>query len=148
MDHSLTIDLSPLLGLVAQALIAVLAAAATWAAVWVKKKTHIEANGLLSQQIDEVVTRAVGFAQAHLMTLLGHADFAKVETRNTAVQIALGFVTNQAPAQIAKLGLTEQSLADLVLARLAKIDPSLVLPSSVPLPPMTPSTVQAVVQAA
>ena len=148
MDHSLTIDLSPLLGLAAQALIAVLAAVATWAAVWVKKKTHIEVNGLLSQQIDEVVTRAVGFAQAHLMTLLGHADFAKVETRNTAVQIALGFVASQAPAQIAKLGLTEQNLADLLLARLAKIDPSLVLPGSVPLPSLPPTIAPAVAQAA
>ena len=132
------IDLSPLLGLATQALIAGLAAVGAWAAAWVKRKTNIEANGLLSSQIDGVVERAVGFAQAHLMTLLGHADFAKVETRNTAVQIALGFVASQASSQIAALGLTEQHLADLVLARMAKIDPTLVLPGSVALPAPVP----------
>ncbi|HLN23838.1 MAG TPA: hypothetical protein VK558_07625 [Patescibacteria group bacterium] len=132
------IDLTPLLGLANQALIASLAAIGTWAAAWVKRKTNIEANGLLSSQIDGVVERAIGFAQAHLMTLLGHADFAKVETRSTAVQIALGFVASQASSQIASLGLTEQHLADLVLARMAKIDPTLVLPGSVALPAPAP----------
>ncbi len=134
MDHSAIVDLSPLLTLVAQGLIAVLAAIAAWAAAWVKKKANIESTSLLSQQIDQTVVQAIGYAQAHLMTLLGHADFAKVETRNAAVQIALGFVAAQAPAVVRTLGLSQQSLADLILAKMARLDPSLVLPGAVPLP--------------
>lgn len=134
MDHSAIVDLSPLLTLVAQGLIAVLAAIAAWAAAWVKKKANIESTSLLSQQIDQTVVQAIGYAQAHLMTLLGHADFAKVETRNAAVQIALGFVVAQAPAAVRTLGVSQQSLADLILAKMARLDPSLVLPGSAPLP--------------
>lgn len=136
MDHSVVVDVSPLLQMVAQGLIAVLAAVAAWAAAWVKKKARIEANSLLAQQIDQTASQAVGFAQAHLMTVLGNADFAHIETRNAAVRIALGFVASQAPAVVRGLGLTEQNLADLVLAKMAHLDASLVLPGSAPLPPL------------
>jgi len=139
MEQNLVVDLSPLLGLVAQGLIAVFAAVATWAAAWIKRRAHLEANSILGQNLDALVTEAISFAQGHLMTLLGHADFAKVETRNAALQLALGFVTAQAPAAIASLGLTEQHLSDLLLARMAKLDPTLILPGAVPLAP-TPAT--------
>ena len=134
MDHSTIADLTPLATQVAQLLIAILAAAATWAAAWVKKRANIAADSDLSHQLDGLLSEAVSFAQGHLMTLLGHADFAKVETRNAALQIGLSFVASQAPGILNSLGLSEQHVADLLLAKMAKLDPSLVLPGSVALP--------------
>ena len=134
MDHSTIADLTPLATLVAQLLIAVLAAAATWAAAWVKKRANIAADSDLAHQLDGLLSEAVSFAQGHLMTLLGHADFAKVETRNAALQIGLSFVASQAPGILNSLGLSEQHVADLLLAKMAKLDPSLVLPGAVALP--------------
>lgn len=138
MDHSTIADLTPLATLVAQLLIAVLAAAATWAAAWVKKRANIAADSDLSHQLDSLLSEAVSFAQGHLMTLLGHADFAKVETRNAALQIGLSFVASQAPGILNSLGLSEQHVADLLLAKMAKLDPSLVLPGAVALPAPAP----------
>lgn len=134
MDHSFVADLTPLATLLAQLLIAILAAAATWAAAWVKKRASIAVDSDLSHQMDGILTEAVSFAQGHLMTLLGHADFTKVETRNAALQIGLSFVGSQAPGILQSLGLSEQNVADLLLAKLAKLDPSLVLPGQVALP--------------
>ncbi|HVI52903.1 MAG TPA: hypothetical protein VM661_16970 [Candidatus Sulfotelmatobacter sp.] len=145
MDHASIVDLTPLAALLAQLLIAVLAATATWAAAWVKKRANIAADTEMSQQLDGLLTEAVNFAQGHLMTLLGHADFAKVETRNAAVQLGLSFVAAQAPAALKSLGLTDQHVADLLLARMAKLDPTLVLPGSVPLPSSPQSVTPAAV---
>jgi|GEM_PF-2595836 len=134
MDQSSIVDLTPLVALVAQLLIAVLAATATWAAAWVKKRANIAADSEMSHQLDGLLSEAVSFAQGHLMTLLGNADFAKVETRNAALQLGLSFVGSQAPSILQSLGMTDQHVADLLLAKMAKLDPTLVLPGSVPLP--------------
>ena len=134
MDHSTIADLTPLATLLAQLLIAVLAATATWAAAWVKKRANIAAESDMSHQLDSLLAEAVSFAQGHLMTLLGNSDFAKVETRNAAVQLGLSFVGSQAPGILQALGLTDQHVADLLLAKMAKLDPTLVLPGSVALP--------------
>jgi hypothetical protein len=139
MDNSTIADLTPLATLVAQLLIAVLAAIATWAAAWVKKRANIAADSDMSHQLDSLLAEAVSFAQAHLMTLLGNTDFAKVETRNAAVQLGLSFVSSQAPGILQSLGLSDQHVADLLLAKMAKLDPTLVLPGSVALPTAQPS---------
>jgi len=146
MDNSTIADLTPLATLVAQLLIAVLAATATWAAAWVKKRANIAADSDMSQQLDSLLAEAVSFAQGHLMTLLGNANFAKVETRNAAVQLGLFFVGSQAPGILKSLGLSDQHVADLLLAKMAKLDPTLVLPGSVALPtaqPLAPAPVPA-----
>lgn len=140
MNQTTVADLTPLATLLAQLLIAVLAAVATWAAAWVKKRANIAANSDMSHQLDGLLAEAVSFAQGHLMTLLGHADFTKVETRNAALQIGLSFVGSQAPGIIGSLGLTDQHLSDLLLAKMAKLDPTLVLPGSVILPSRQPAT--------
>jgi len=93
----------------------------------------------MSHQLDSLLAEAVSFAQAHLMTLLGNTDFAKVETRNAAVQLGLSFVSSQAPGILQSLGLSDQHVADLLLAKMAKLDPTLVLPGSVALPTAQPS---------
>lgn len=134
MDHSTVADLTPLATLLAQLLIAVLAATATWAAAWVKKRANIAADSDMSHQLDSLLAEAVSFAQGHLMTLLGNSDFAKVETRNAAVQLGLSFVGSQAPGILQSLGLNDQHVADLLLAKMAKLDPTLVLPGLVALP--------------
>jgi len=137
MEHSTTLDLAPVMSIAVQGIMAVLAATATWAAAWVKRKAHIDAQGLMAQQLDVLMSQAINFAQGHLMTLLGNTDFAKVETRNTALQIGLSFLSSQAPGLLSELGLTEQHVSDLLLAKMAKLDPTLVLPGTVPLPSVT-----------
>ncbi len=127
-----TVDLSPILNPLIEIAGLVLSGFAMWALQRVATHFGISTKSALFQAVLGATDRGIAYAQN---VVEARADTATVDVKNAVAAEAANYVTSKMPEALNKLGMTEQHVADLVLARLPQDDPKPALPpAAVPQP--------------
>ncbi len=122
-DASIVVDFGPALAAAANMLLVALTPLAICVATRLAQKFGLQIS---QAQLDTALGQGVEFARGMLIQKIGHADFAKVETRDAAVGWALQHINSAAPGALKSLGISDSLLQSIVLGQLAKLDPTIV----------------------
>jgi len=110
-----TIDLSPILTPLIQIAGLILMGLAGWGVKKILDLLHIGKESTLRATLLDAVDRGITFAQ-NQATLA--ANGAQVPVTNSTVATAANYVISKFPGTISALGLTNQHVADMVIAKL------------------------------
>ncbi len=110
------IDLGPILEIVIQLVGALLMTVGTWAVTMVSQKLKLSNDSEVRTYLQEALQRAVNFGIEKARTQA--KDIKTVEVRNEVVADAANYVISKTPDALKKLGISEDSVRDLVRARL------------------------------
>ena len=110
-----TINLGPILDIVIQLFGAVLMAVGTWAVTMLSQKLKLSSDSEVRAYLQEALQRAVSFSVDKARTQA--KDIKTVEVRNEIVADAANYVISKTPDALKKLGISEDSIQDLVRAR-------------------------------
>jgi hypothetical protein len=108
------------------------------------KLLHVNIDAAHEASLENTISSAIGKAIQY-GTAAGDPLLANVTIKNSALNAAAAFAMDDAPVQVAALGYTKQSIAEVIDARLAK---ALAAKPTVVAAPDTPPTAEAVKTAA
>ncbi len=110
------INLVPILDIVIQLFGAVLMAVGTWAVTMLSQKLKLSSDSEVRAYLQDTLQRAVSFGVEKARTQA--KDIGTVEVRNEVVADAANYVIGKTPDALKRLGISEDSIQDLVRARL------------------------------
>lgn len=111
-----TIDLAPVLTPLIQIAGIALAGVVTWLAGRAATYFHVSTQNALLQRVVDIADRGIAYGQQVVTEKV--AAGAKVDVKNAVLAEATNYVLTKAPDAVASLGMTNQHVADMVLAKL------------------------------
>ena len=111
-----TISLVPILDIAIQLFGAALMAVGSWAVTMLSKKLKLSNDSEVRAYLQDALQRAVSFGVERAREQA--KDIGTVEVRNEVVADAANYVISKTPDALKKLGISEDSIQDLVRARL------------------------------
>ena len=109
------VDLTPLLDILLQTAATILMALASWAALAIRNKFKIDVDvskgGILQNAIEKGVDYARGF-------IVGADGRVNIHVKNLMVGMALNYVKGKVPEMIKHFGIDDNSLTEMIEARL------------------------------
>lgn len=112
------IDLTPLIDLGLDILIAIVLALGSWALAWLGRKLKLDADNEVRAYLERALASGVNYA-ANRARERGQ-DLSSLEVRNVTVRDAVAYVVAHTPDALAHFGVTPDALGELVRARLPK----------------------------
>ena len=114
-----TISLVPILDVVIQLFGAALMAVGTWAVTMLSQKLKLSSDSEVRTYLQEALQRAVNFGVEKARSQA--KDIGTVDVRNEVVADAANYVIGKTPDALKKLGISDDSVQDLVRARLPAV---------------------------
>ncbi len=109
------VDLAPLVDIVLQTAAAILMVVATWATAKLKKKFDIDIDASKGGILDNAINKGVDYARGFIV---GNDGRVNLHVKNLMVGMAINYIKGKVPETLAHFGLDDQSLAEMVEARL------------------------------
>jgi hypothetical protein len=122
-------------------LMLLLSVAAYQAAAWFKRKTGVDLDESARRVINGAIERAVHYATGEIRSRLQTDGRTELQIRNEIVATAVGYLAKTVPGTLKHFGITEETLADMVKARIPQWLPrEIAAPSSASPDPVAPSS--------
>lgn len=118
--HAAELDLTALLNHGVDLLAAVLAAVTAWVGRWVVIKLKLGADSEIRAYLDQALNAGVSLAVGKMRDRLA-AGPVTIEVKNEIVAMAANYAVARVPDALNRFGITPESLAEMIEARLPDI---------------------------